>query len=95
MVLIKDFDFDRKDIKGKENRVVDALNRSVQEVLLGETSVGESNIKQRIKNILQQVEIFNLVKESLHQETSMKKYEEFHLTKYKLLLYNNMLYAPN
>jgi hypothetical protein len=45
MALISEFDFEIKHIKGKENRVVGALSRSVQMIHLETTGVGESNIK--------------------------------------------------
>jgi hypothetical protein len=49
MELISEFDFEIKHIKGKENRLAYALFRSVQTIHLAITSVGESNIKQRIR----------------------------------------------
>jgi hypothetical protein len=49
MELISEFDFEIKHIKGKENQVEYALSRSVQTIHLAITSVGESDIKQRIK----------------------------------------------
>ena len=59
MELISEFDFEIKNIKGKENRVEDALSRSVQTIHIATTSVGESDIQQRIKNLLREDEIFN------------------------------------
>jgi hypothetical protein len=41
MVLISEFDFEIKHIKGKENKVENALNRSVQTVHLAMESVGD------------------------------------------------------
>jgi hypothetical protein len=52
MALIIEFDFEIKHIKGKENKEVDVLSRSGQTIHLVATSVGESNIKQRIKTLL-------------------------------------------
>jgi hypothetical protein len=48
MVVISYFDFEIKRIKGKENRVEDALSQSVQTIHLTTTSVGESNINLSI-----------------------------------------------
>jgi hypothetical protein len=73
MALISEFDFEIKHIKGKENRVADALSRSVQTIHLATTSVGESDIKQRIKTLLQEDKFFNLVREGLQQEPNMRK----------------------
>jgi hypothetical protein len=60
--LINDFDFEIKHIKGKENKVADALSRSVHDIHLATSSLGESDIKQRIKTLLQENEFFNYVK---------------------------------
>jgi len=66
MALINEFDFEIKYIKGKKNKVVDTLSRSVQKTHLPTASVGESDINQRIKTLLQEDEFFNQVKERLH-----------------------------
>jgi hypothetical protein len=44
MALISEFDFEIKHIKGKENKVLDTHNQSVQTVHLTTVSVGESDI---------------------------------------------------
>jgi hypothetical protein len=44
MALLSEFDFEIKHIKGKENRVVDALSRSMKVVHLAVVSASESNI---------------------------------------------------
>jgi hypothetical protein len=59
------------------------------------TSVGESDIQQRIKSLLQEDEFFNQVKERLRQEPREKRYEGYQLGVDSLLLYNNWLYMPN
>jgi hypothetical protein len=62
MAQINEFNFKIKHIKGKKNRVADAFNRSVQTIHLATTRMCESDIKQRIKILLQSDEHFNLVK---------------------------------
>jgi hypothetical protein len=49
MTLLSEFDFKIKHIKGKENRVVDALSRSMKLVHLAVVSASESDIKERVK----------------------------------------------
>jgi hypothetical protein len=65
----------------------------VKTVHLAATSVGESDLKYRIKTLLQEDNMFNMVKESLQQEPNMKKYEEYQLAIDELLLYNKRLYV--
>jgi hypothetical protein len=65
MELIREFDFEIKHIKGKENEVAYALNRSVQKMHLAATNVGETDIKERIRTLLKGDKFFNLVREGL------------------------------
>jgi hypothetical protein len=46
MALLSEFDFEIKHIKGKENRVVDALSRSMNVVHLEAVSASESDVKE-------------------------------------------------
>jgi hypothetical protein len=50
MDLLSEFDFEIKNIKGKENRVVDALSRSMKVIHLAAISTYELDIKERIKS---------------------------------------------
>ena len=50
MALLSEFDFEIKHIKGKENRVVDALSRSMKTIHLATVSTCETNVKERIRN---------------------------------------------
>ena len=50
MSLLSEFYFEIKHIKGKENRVVDALSRSVKMIHLAAVRTYETNVKERIKN---------------------------------------------
>jgi hypothetical protein len=48
MALISEFDFEIKHIKGKENKVKNALSRSMHNIHLATSNVGYSDINQRI-----------------------------------------------
>jgi hypothetical protein len=50
MALLSEFDFEIKHIKGKENRVVDALSRSMKTIHLAVVSTCETEVKERIRN---------------------------------------------
>ena len=50
MALLSEFDFEIKHIKGKENRVVNALSRSMKLVHLVVVRTIESDIKERVRN---------------------------------------------
>jgi len=94
-VLISEFYFEIKHIKGKENIIEYALSQSVQAIHFATTSVGYYDIKQRIKTLMQEDEFFNHVREGLQQETKERKYEGYHITFDELILYNNRLYVTN
>jgi hypothetical protein len=50
MALLSEFDFEIKHIKGKENRLVDALSRSMKTIHLAMVSTCETDVKERIRN---------------------------------------------
>ena len=50
MALLSEFDFEIKHIKGKENRVVDALSRSVKMIHLETVRTCETNVRERFRN---------------------------------------------
>jgi hypothetical protein len=49
MALLSKFDFEIKHIKGKENRVADALGRSMKMIHLAAVSTYEIDVKSRVK----------------------------------------------
>jgi hypothetical protein len=50
MALLSEFDFEIKHIKGKENRVIDALSRSMKMIHLAAVSTYEIDVKNRVRN---------------------------------------------
>jgi hypothetical protein len=50
MALLSEFDFEIKHIKGKENRVVDALSRSMKTIHLTVVRTCETDVKERVRN---------------------------------------------
>ena len=50
MALLSEFNFEIKHIKGKENRVADALSRSMNTIHLAAVSTCETDVKERIRN---------------------------------------------
>jgi hypothetical protein len=50
MALLSGFDFEIKHIKGKENRVADALRRSMKTIHLVAVSTCEIDVKNRVRN---------------------------------------------
>jgi len=62
LALINEFYFNIKHIQGKENKVVDALNKILQVAHLESMSTFEFNIKEKIKETLVHGKHFQHVK---------------------------------
>jgi hypothetical protein len=50
MALLSEFDFEIKHVKGKENKVADALSRSMKTIHLVAVSTCETNVKEIVRN---------------------------------------------
>jgi hypothetical protein len=95
MVLLSEFDFEIKDIKGKDNRVVDALSRSMKFIHLAVVSAIESDIKERVKNAQETDSFFKSVTSYLKQDPTRLKYEDYHMFNDGLITYKGRLYTLN
>jgi hypothetical protein len=95
MDLLREFDFEIKNIKGKENRVVDALSRSMKVVHLATISASESDIKERVKSAQETYAFFNTVTSYLKKEPTGMKYEGYQMFNDVLLNYKGRLYILN
>jgi hypothetical protein len=68
MSLFREFDFEIKHIKGKENRVVNALSISVKTIHLAVVSTYETDVRERIRNAQETDAFFKTVTSYLRQE---------------------------
>ena len=94
-IFLCEFDFEIKHIKGKENKVVDALIRKVQEMHVKSISIFQSELRQQIVNHVVEDEFYVQVKDKLQQQSLEKKYEGYKLEEYGLLTYKNIIYIQN
>ena len=90
-----EFDFEIKHIKGKENKVVDALNRKVHEMHVVSLSTFQPDLRQHIINHTAEDEMYVQIKDDLQQQKPEKKYEGYKLEEDELLIYKNIIYIPN
>ena len=90
-----EFDFEIKHIKGKENKVVDALSRKGREMHVSSISICQSELRQQIVNHVAEDELYAQVKDKLQQQSLEKKYEGYKLEEDGLLTYKNGIYIPN
>ena len=70
-----EFDLEIKHIKGKENKVANALNRKVQKMHVASLSIFQSDLRQHIFNHVDEDELYVQVKDKLQQQILEKNYE--------------------
>jgi hypothetical protein len=95
MALLSKFDFEIKHIKGKENRVVDALSRSMKTIHLATVSTYETNVKERVRNAQKIYTFFQTVTSYLQQEPTGIKYGGYQMMEGGQLTYRSILYVPD
>ena len=84
MALLSEFDFEIKHVKGKENKVVDALSRSMKTIHLAMVRTCKTNVKERVNNAQETDTFFQTVTSYLEQEPTGIKY----------VLWGNLPYGP-
>ena len=90
-----EFDFEIKHIKGKENKVADALSRKMQEMHVEYLSIFQSNLRQQIVNHVAGDELYEQVKDKLQQQSLEKRYEGYKLEEDGILTYKGRIYIPD
>jgi Mg2+ and Co2+ transporter CorA len=92
--FLNEYDFDIKNIKGKENKVVDALSRRVHKMHDTTISMYMIDLKDRILEVVTTDQHYVQVKESLQQNILQQKYKDCKLEEDGILLFNNKVYFP-
>ena len=87
-----EFDFEINQIKGKENKVLDALSRKVQEMHVASHSICQSDLRQQIVNHTARDELYEQVKDKLQQQGLEKRYEGYKLEEDGLLTFKGRIY---
>jgi hypothetical protein len=90
-----EYDFDIKHIKGKENKVVDALSRKVHELHYTTISMYKTHIKGRILEAANADLQYRDLVTKLQQHERPQKRESYTLEADGLLLYKDRVYIPN
>jgi hypothetical protein len=90
-----EYDFDIKHIKGKENKVADALSRRVHELHTTTISMYQNYIKGIILEATNaDLQYMELVAKLQHGKM-LHKVENYKLEADGILLYKNKIYVPN
>jgi hypothetical protein len=93
--FLSEYDFDIKHIKGKENKVSNALSRRVHIMHPTTVSMHQSDLKRRILDGLVIDQHYLQVKENLQQGNVQQKIKEYEIKEDKLLMHKNRIYVPS
>ena len=95
LAFLSEYDFDIQHIKGKENKVVDALSRNAKLNFTSTISTYTTDLEEQLKAGIEQDENYlklqAKVKENLIESLSIG----YSLNEKWLLLYKHRLYVPN
>jgi hypothetical protein len=93
--FLSEYDFDIKHIKGKENKVVDALSRRVHELHATTISMYQTDLKDKIleaaKSDLHYMEMVTKLQQGILQQ----EVEDYKLGEDEVLMYKGRIYVPN
>jgi hypothetical protein len=92
--FLSEYDFDIKHIKGKENKVVDALSRRVHEMHATTISMYMSDLKDRILEAANSDQHYLQVKEAL-QQGNLQKFKDYELKEDGVLMYRERYMCLN
>jgi hypothetical protein len=93
--FLSEYDFDIKNIKGKENKVVDALNRRVHELHTITINMYQSDLKDKILEAAKLDFHYKELVAKLQQSNLQHKIEEYKLENDEILMYRGIIYIPN
>jgi hypothetical protein len=93
--FLSEYDFDIKHIKGKENKVVDALSIIVHELHATTISMYQSDLKHIILEAAKLDLQYKELVEKLQQGNLQQKIEEYKLYNDEILMYMGRIYVPN
>jgi hypothetical protein len=79
--FLSEYDFDINHIKGKENRVVDALSRRVHEMHASTISMYVSDLKDRIIEATKSDQLYVQARDTLQQGKIQHKFKDYALEK--------------
>eukprot|EP00253_Pinus_taeda_P029605 PITA_29605 len=93
--FLSGFDFEIKHLKGKENRVADALSRKVQCVCRLSFSKWQSTLLEKIKLAADQDAVYQRIKQQIQQLSDKEVQQGYELDDAGMLYFHKRLYVPN
>ena len=93
--FLSEYDFDIKHIKGKQNKVSDALNRRVHEIHSATISMWKSDLQNKILKDEKSNQMYLELKIKLHQSKTQQKMENYELREDEILMYKGKSYVSD
>jgi hypothetical protein len=93
--LLSEYDFDIRHIKGKVNKLVDALNIREHEIHAKTTNMCKPDLENRILEAAKIDQTYEEMKEKLRQGKLQQKIENFELKEDKIIIFKNRIYVPD
>ena len=95
LAFLSKYDFEIQHIKGKENKVADALSRN--EKLNFKTAINTyvSDLNEQLKEGVKQDEIYQKLQITAKEEPTEILIKGYNLNENKFLLYKDKMYVPN
>jgi hypothetical protein len=93
--FINEYDFKINHIKGKENKVADALSRRMHEMHATTISMYKSNLQDRILEAAKSDPHYTETKEKIYQGNLQQKIQYYELREDGILMYKGIVYMPN
>jgi hypothetical protein len=95
LAFLSEFDFEVRHIKGKENKVADALRRRIHGLFEINISRAESDLEQRIRTTGINDRNYTKVVAKLQNSTANSDKSDLSIDKKGLLRFKNRLYLPD
>jgi hypothetical protein len=93
--FLSEYDFEIKHIKGKENQVVDALNKRAHEMHIAAISMYMTDLKDKIIEATNSDQQYLKIKETLQQGNLQQKFKYYELKEDGILMYRGKVYVSN
>jgi hypothetical protein len=93
--FLSDYDSESKHIKGKDNQVVDSLNKRAHEIHIASISMYMTDMRDKIIATTNSNQHFLQIKEALQQGNFQQKFNYYELKEDGILMYKGKVYVPN
>jgi hypothetical protein len=93
--FLSEYGFDINNIKGKENKVIDALSGRVHEMHTTSISMYKSYLKDKILEASKLDQHYMETKEKLQEGNNQQKIQDYELREDGILMYKGRPYVPN